>query len=310
MKRRTLLLITVILSILMLIGCEADHTGQAKTPSGSSIQKGRDYMAVESDFREKGFTNIKYELIEDLITGWLTKDGEVEKVTVGGDPEYAPDKWLPADTEVVIYYHTFPSKEDVATTENVEESTEEPLESNTIEDTSSLDDETEEDIIDNSNEDIVDDSDDTTEDTSNEMPLLKGTSLSSAVKKASEYGVVEQYDDDFGHGTRCMALSDSVGGLMLDIIYNSSTDEILCANITTNKLASSNEQKNFVKGMAGVLCPTDDVAEVTSWVNNNVGSKMTTEISGFTYEVGLGPVDNVLYYAGNAEWETWESQHW
>ena len=114
------------------------------------------------------------------------------------------------------------------------------------------------------------------------------------------------YDEDFAHGTRCKALSDSSGGLMIDIIYVSSTKEIMCANITTNKLASSSDQKKFVKGMASVLCPSADSSDVSSWVNNNVGGKKTTTIGDFTYEVSLGPVDNVLYYAGNAEWEEWE----
>ena len=72
---------------------------------------GLDYNRVVEIFKEKGFTNIKLEKIEDLITGWVTKEGEVEKVTVNGDENYAPDKWVDASVEVVIYYHTFPNKD-------------------------------------------------------------------------------------------------------------------------------------------------------------------------------------------------------
>lgn len=97
---------------LLITGCDSkDHTGEAKTPSGSRIQHGRGYQEVVEDFTEHGFTNIKTEPIEDLILGLFTKDGEVEDVSVGGDTEYSPDKWVPADTEVIIRYHTFPSKE-------------------------------------------------------------------------------------------------------------------------------------------------------------------------------------------------------
>lgn len=139
------------------------------------------------------------------------------------------------------------------------------------------------------------------------IPAFAGSSLSTAVDTASKFGVSEAYDEDFGHGTRCKALSDSSGGLMINIIYVSSTKEIMCANITTNKLASSSsDQKKFVKGMASVLCPSADSSDVSSWVNNNVGGKKTTTIGDFTYEVSLGPVDIVLYYAGNAELEEWE----
>ncbi|MGL5329234.1 MAG: DUF4839 domain-containing protein [Peptostreptococcaceae bacterium] len=87
------------------------ETIEAKTPSGSTIMKGKDYESVVETFEEKGFTNIKLEKIEDLITGWLAKDGEVEDVSVGGDVEYSPDKLVKADTEVIIRYHTFPEED-------------------------------------------------------------------------------------------------------------------------------------------------------------------------------------------------------
>lgn len=89
-----------------------DLTGKAKTPSGSTIMEGKDYESVVKEFEENGFTNIKLEKIEDLITGWLTKDGEVEDVSVGGDVEYSPDKLVKSDTEVIIRYHTFPESEE------------------------------------------------------------------------------------------------------------------------------------------------------------------------------------------------------
>lgn len=102
-----LLLASLMCFVLIACGNSEEHIGEAKTPSASSIMKGRDYESVVEDFEEKGFKNIRLEKIEDLITGWLTKDGEVERVTVGGDEDYSADKWMSADIEVVIYYHTF-----------------------------------------------------------------------------------------------------------------------------------------------------------------------------------------------------------
>lgn len=109
MKRIVFIFLAALFSVI-LVGCNdsSDHLGEAKTPSGSSVMKGRDYARVVSIFEEKGFTNIRLEKIEDLITGWLTKDGEVEKVTVDGDENYSADKWVPADIAVIVYYHTFP----------------------------------------------------------------------------------------------------------------------------------------------------------------------------------------------------------
>ncbi|MGG3916019.1 DUF4839 domain-containing protein [Rossellomorea vietnamensis] len=99
--------------IITLVGCSGDgHEGEAKTPSGSSVQKGRDYEEVVNEFKEKGFKNMRTEKLEDLVTGWLTKDGEVESVSVDGDQDYSPDQWYSNDVEVVITYHTFPEKEE------------------------------------------------------------------------------------------------------------------------------------------------------------------------------------------------------
>lgn len=108
------LVIALIVSLLFLVGCGSnsiDHTGEAKTPSESRIQKGKDYTEVIEDFEKQGFTNIKTQKLDDLITGWLTKDGEVESVSVDGDTDYSPDVWYPNDVEVIITYHTFPEKD-------------------------------------------------------------------------------------------------------------------------------------------------------------------------------------------------------
>ncbi|WP_377890415.1 hypothetical protein [Alkalihalobacillus sp. R86527] len=107
-------LIIIAFIIITLVGCVGDsegHEGEAKTPSGSSFHEGREYQEVVDDFKEEGFKNIKTEKIEDLITGWLTKDGEVESVSVDGDKDYSSDDWYSENVEVVITYHAFPSDE-------------------------------------------------------------------------------------------------------------------------------------------------------------------------------------------------------
>ncbi|MCV9885132.1 DUF4839 domain-containing protein [Metabacillus halosaccharovorans] len=119
--------------IITLVGCAGDsngHEGEAKTPSGSSTQKGRDYIEVVNDFKEKGFKNIKTEKMEDLITGWLTKDGQVESVSVDGDKDYSSDVWYSNDVEVVITYHTF-SKEEKSDTESSDEKSSETVKQST-----------------------------------------------------------------------------------------------------------------------------------------------------------------------------------
>lgn len=112
MKKFMYISIIIICCIIFVAcGSSEDYTGKAKTPSGSSAMNGRNYESVVESFENNGFTNIKLEKIEDLITGWLTEEGEVEDVSVGGNFEYSPDKWVDADTEVIIRYHVFPQKE-------------------------------------------------------------------------------------------------------------------------------------------------------------------------------------------------------
>lgn len=111
MKRiLSILLVFVICCMFTACGRENNHEGQSKTPSGSSIMKGKNYQDVIEIFEENGFTNVQTEKIDDLITGWLTKDGEVEEVSVGGNVEYSADEWVKSDTKIVIRYHTFPEQ--------------------------------------------------------------------------------------------------------------------------------------------------------------------------------------------------------
>ena len=117
-----IIILSIIAVVLISCGSNTSHEGEAKTPSGSKIQKGRNYQDVNDDFLKNGFTNIQLVTIEDLLTGWMTKDGEVEEVSVDGDENYSPDKWYENDVEVVITYHTFPqTKSSEADQETVDE---------------------------------------------------------------------------------------------------------------------------------------------------------------------------------------------
>ncbi len=117
--KRFLSLCMALVMIFGIAGCSSEgHEGEARTPSGSSAQKGRDHQEVYRAFEEKGFTNIRFEALDDLVFGWLTKDGEVESVSVDGDTGYSADKWYPVDVEVIITYHTFPDKESEAPAES------------------------------------------------------------------------------------------------------------------------------------------------------------------------------------------------
>ena len=114
------LIFTILISCLFLgcissfMACDSaqNHIGEIKAPYTSSVANGKNYVEVKNKFSDTGFTNIKCVKIEDLITGWLTKDGEVEDVCIGGKTSYSTSNWFSPSVEVIIRYHTFPSKQE------------------------------------------------------------------------------------------------------------------------------------------------------------------------------------------------------
>ena len=80
-------------------------------PASSSNLKGENYKDVMTRLETAGFASIETTAIDDLVTGWLTKDGEVERVSVNGDTDFAADSRYPKGAKIVITYHTFPTKE-------------------------------------------------------------------------------------------------------------------------------------------------------------------------------------------------------
>lgn len=117
MRQTIIALIAVVLAIT-LASCGDNtsevelHEGEAQLPLGSSEVEERQYQEVADEFRDSGFTNVSFSVEEDLVTGWLAHDGEVEKVSVDGDFVFSEDDWTKTDAEIVIYYHTFASTED------------------------------------------------------------------------------------------------------------------------------------------------------------------------------------------------------
>ncbi len=71
-----------------------------------------------NDISAAGFVNIQAKTIEDLVTGWLTKDGEVEEVTIDGDGSFRAGDTFDKTVAIIVSYHTFPSKNEEVTTDS------------------------------------------------------------------------------------------------------------------------------------------------------------------------------------------------
>lgn len=79
-------------------------------PLSASRCDGVHYSEIVSDFSEAGFYNFEYDVIDDLVFGFLTKDGDVESVSINGDPDFSSSTLFPTDATVTISYHTFPEE--------------------------------------------------------------------------------------------------------------------------------------------------------------------------------------------------------
>ena len=75
-------------------------------PMSSKEAKGQNYDDVIKAFEDAGFINIETDVQYDIITGWLTDDGEVESVVIGGLADFSSESVFRPNEDVVITYHT------------------------------------------------------------------------------------------------------------------------------------------------------------------------------------------------------------
>ncbi len=68
---------------------------------------GFNYSYVIKTFSELGFTEIYTSTINDLIFGWLTKDGATENVSIAGNGKFKKKSVYKYDEQIIIKYHTF-----------------------------------------------------------------------------------------------------------------------------------------------------------------------------------------------------------
>ena len=61
---------------------------------------------VIDEFENAGFVNVTTVVEYDIVTGWLTDDGEVKSVTINGDKKFDSYNEYRLDAEVVVTYHT------------------------------------------------------------------------------------------------------------------------------------------------------------------------------------------------------------
>ena len=109
--RRVISLIVACILTTSLAACDgANKTAYA--PVEPSEVSSSNYQDMVTQFKGAGFTNVSTKEIDDLILGWLTEDGQVKEVSIGGKTSFSTSDSFATDTPVVVSYHTFPKKKE------------------------------------------------------------------------------------------------------------------------------------------------------------------------------------------------------
>lgn len=85
-----------------------DITDGVSVSESAKYYRGKKYETAVTQLKDAGFTNIILEAIEDLKTGVVTKDGDIESITIAGNPSFEKGTVFSKDATVRIKYHTFP----------------------------------------------------------------------------------------------------------------------------------------------------------------------------------------------------------
>lgn len=78
--------------------------GEVKLDVAASEYKYENYEDVTTALKTLGFTNIKYNVLYDIVFGWMD-EGEVESVSIAGSSDFNRGDVFIADAEVIITYH-------------------------------------------------------------------------------------------------------------------------------------------------------------------------------------------------------------
>ena len=80
--------------------------------------EGQSYKETVEQLKSQGFTNIRLLRADDLITGWISKEGTIKSFSINGNSDFIETDKFSYDSEIVIVVHTWKDKgcEDITET--------------------------------------------------------------------------------------------------------------------------------------------------------------------------------------------------
>lgn len=104
MRKITILLITLLLATVMTSCGEP----QAKIPFSSEDALTMDYETVNKALMDAGFSDIEFEVLDDLTSNSTISDGTVASVSIGEVEKYNANQRFPLNSHIKITYHRIP----------------------------------------------------------------------------------------------------------------------------------------------------------------------------------------------------------
>ena len=78
--------------------------------SADYFEDNEQYTDVVAQLKSRGFTNIRLQRANDLVTGWVDKEGTLDSISINGNSNFSASDKFQYDDEIVIVVHTFKKK--------------------------------------------------------------------------------------------------------------------------------------------------------------------------------------------------------
>ncbi|TYC85625.1 hypothetical protein FXB42_07005 [Acetobacterium wieringae] len=124
-KRRKIIILGISLFVIIIIltvgviteriaDKNAENNGLISIPFSSLDLEKENYAKIVKQLEDAGFVNVVTLKIEDLSLGIITKDGEVESLTIDGEDNFSNGDRFDKNAKITVSYHTFPEKNESA----------------------------------------------------------------------------------------------------------------------------------------------------------------------------------------------------
>ncbi|CAM4311041.1 DUF4839 domain-containing protein [Erysipelothrix inopinata] len=122
-KNRRLILTILMVFVVASTGCSKQkvNENQIRVTFTSEEFKNSNFEEVTQKIQSEGFEDVTTEEIQDLIIGFMTKDGAVEEVLINDNHDYKKDDIFDKTSKVVVRYHTFPTSKETTSDDKSEE---------------------------------------------------------------------------------------------------------------------------------------------------------------------------------------------